>query len=171
MIPEIEITCREKKHFIHSITVKQYKKYVGLMKKNNSEKRKDVLFFNKKIIQEVFQNEISLEELGETETVEFLVAAKTIHFVMQDGITEKMINLIEAEKVEWEKSAFDEYDIENEYEEEAEENQWHVCGEIIDRVIKIAIRLLKNSYSLCMKEDILELLEYLKFELSTIDEN
>ena len=55
--------------------------------------------------------------------------------------------------------------------EEPEENQWKVCGEIVDRVVKIAIRLLKNSYSQCMKENIVTLLEYLRFELDTINEN
>ena len=68
----------------------------------------------------------------------------------------------------------DDYDRENGYEDEdeqPEENQWKVCGEIVDRVVKIAIRLLKNSYSQCMKENIVTLLDYLKFELDTINEN
>ena len=92
---------------------------------------------------------------------------------MQNGISEKLLNIGEVEPVEQEASAFDEYDIENGYEEEnePEENTWKVCGEILDRVIKIAIRLLKNSYSQCMKEDIVSLLDYLKFELDTINEN
>lgn len=87
---------------------------------------------------------------------------------------EKLLNIVEVEQVEKEKSAFDEYDRENGYEdepEEPEENQWKVCGEIVDRVVKIAIRLLKNSYSQCMKENIVTLLEYLRFELDTINEN
>lgn len=86
----------------------------------------------------------------------------------------KFRKIVEVEQVEKEKSAFDEYDRENGYEdepEEPEENQWKVCGEIVDRVVKIAIRLLKNSYSQCMKENIVTLLEYLRFELDTINEN
>ena len=92
---------------------------------------------------------------------------------MQNVISEKLLNIVEVEPVEQETSAFDEYDIENGYEEESEpeENTWKVCGEILDRVIKIAIRLLKNSYSQCMREDIVSLLDYLKFELDTINEN
>ena len=81
---------------------------------------------------------------------------------------------VEVEQVEKEASAFDDYDRENGYEDEdeqPEENQWKVCGEIVDRVVKIAIRLLKNSYSQCMKENIVTLLDYLKFELDTINEN
>lgn len=172
MIPEIEITCGSRKYFINSITVEQYKKYITLMEKNNSEKIKDAMFFNRKILQELFGNEMSLAELGEVEAVEFITAAKAVHFTMQNIVGERLLNIVEVEQVEKEKSAFDEYDIENGYEEEQpEENQWKVCGEIVDRVVKISIRMMKNSYSQCMKEDIMALLEYLKFELDTINEN
>lgn len=173
MIPEIEVTCSGKMYFINSITVEQYKKYIGLMEKNETEKISGVMFFNRKIIQELFGNEMTLAEIGNIDAIEFLTAIKTVHFVMQNIIEERLLNIVEVEQVEKEKSAFDEYDIENGYEDEQqpEENQWKVCGEIVDRVVKIAIRLLKNSYSQCMKENIVTLLEYLKFELDTINEN
>ena len=142
------------------------------MEKNNTERFADVMFFNKKIMQELFGNEMSLAEIGEIETIEFLTAIKAVHFTMQQVVAEKMLNIVEVERVEKEVSAFDEYDLENGYEDDQpEENQWKVCGEIVDRVVKIAIRLLKNSYSQCMKEDIVTLLDYLKFELDTINEN
>ncbi len=174
MIPEIEVTCSGKRYFINSITVEQYKKYVSLMEKNSTEKISGVMFFNTKIVQELFGNELTLAEIGEIDVIDFLTAIKTVHFVMQNIIAEKLLNIVEVEQVEKEKSAFDEYDRENGYEdelEEPEENQWKVCGEIVDRVVKIAIRLLKNSYSQCMKENIVTLLEYLRFELDTINEN
>lgn len=172
MIPEISITCSTGKVFINSITVEQYKKYVALMEKNGSDRITDAMFFNKKIIQEIFGNRMSLEELGGADAVEFLTAAKGIHFIMQSIILQKLLNIIEVEQVEKEESAFDEYDIENGYEEEQpEQDAWKTCGEIIDRIVKIAIRLLKNSYSQCMREDIVTLLEYLRFELDTIEED
>lgn len=173
MIPEIEITCRGERHFINSVTVEQYKKYINLMEKNDTEIISGVMFFNKKIMQELFGNELSLAAVGEIDAVEFLTAIKSVHFIMQSIIAEKMLNIIEAEQVEKEVSVFDEYDRENGYEDEEqpEENQWKVCGEIVDRVVKITIRLLKNSYSQCMKENIVTLLDYLKFELDTINEN
>ena len=173
MIPEIEITCRGQKCFINSITVEQYKKYLNLMEKNNSDRFVDVMFFNKKIMQELFGNEWSLASVGEVEAVEFLTAIKAVHFTVQNIIAEKMLSIVEVERVEKETSAFDEYDRENGYEDEEspEENQWKVCGQIVDRVVKIAIRLLNNSYSQCMKEDIVALLDYLKFELDKINEN
>jgi hypothetical protein len=172
VIPEITITCSSGKIFINSVTVEQYKKYAALMEKNNSDKIVNAMFFNKKIIQEIFGNRMSLEELGKTDAIEFLTAAKGIHFIMQQIISQKILSVVEVEQVEKEASAFDEYDIENGYEdEEPEQNTWKTCGEIIDRIVKIAIRLLKNSYSQCMREDIISLLDYLKFELDTVDEN
>lgn len=174
MIPEIEVTCRGKRYFINSITVEQYKKYISLMEKNSTEKISGVMFFNTKIVQELFGNELTLAEIGEIDAVEFLTAIKTVHFIMQNIVAEKMLSIVEVEQVEKEASAFDDYDRENGYEDEdeqPEENQWKVCGEIVDRVVKIAIRLLKNSYSQCMKENIVTLLDYLKFELDTINEN
>lgn len=172
MIPEITITCKGKEMFVNSITVEQYKKYVELMEKNSSDRIRDTMFFNKKILQEIFGNRTSLEELGNADVIEFLTAAKGIHFIMQDIVSEKLLSIMEVEQVEPESSAFDEYDVENGYEEEeTERNVWTTCGEIIDRVVKIAIRLLKNSYTDCMREDIVTLLKYLKFELDTIDEN
>lgn len=171
MIPEIKITCNGKIYFFSNITVQQYKKYLNLMDKNTSESRKTAMFFNMKIIQEVFDNQIPLEDLQKTDVIELLTVAKGIHFVMQNIISEKLTQVIGVEEVEKEKSGFDEYDIENGYEEEKEESIWQTCGEIVDRFIKIAIRLLKNSYSQCMKEDIVELLDYIKFELDNLNEN
>lgn len=140
------------------------------MEKNNSENFAEVMFYNKKILQEIFESKMSLSTIGEIDVIEFLTAIKSIHFIMQI-ITEKILTIVDLEPVEKEESAFDAYDKENGYEDEAEEkNQWTICDEIIDRIIKIAIRLLKNSYSQCMKENIVSLLNYLKFELDTVNE-
>lgn len=172
MIPEIIITCNSEKLFMNSVSVGQYRKYAALMEKNNSDKSGDIMFFNRKIVQEMFQNRVSLEELGKADVVEYLTAVKGIHFIMQDIIMKKLLDIFQAEPVEEEKSAFDEYDIENGYEQEQpEQSVWKTCVEIIDRIVKIAIRLLQNSYSQCMSEDIVDLLEYLQFELDTLEEN
>lgn len=172
MIPEIEITCGSEKVFINSVTVEQYKKYARLMEKNDSEKVTDAMFFNKRIIQDIFGNRMSMSELGDADVIEFLEAAKGIHFIMQNVVSEKLLNIVEVEPIEREESGFDEYDRENGYEEEKpEESEWKICGDIMDRVIKLAIRLLNNSYSQCMKEDVVSLLDYLKFEIDTINEN
>lgn len=175
MIPEVEITCKGKDYFINSIKVEQYKKYIALMEKNDSVNRYDAMFYNKKILQEALGNELPLAAIGTIPAYEFLLAVKTIHFIMQDIVTEKMVNILKVEKVEKQESAFDEYDRENGYEdldqEPEEDNPWKIYMEIVDRIIKISIRLLKNSYSQSMKEDMIALCDYIKFELDTMDEN
>ena len=173
MIPEIIITCRGEKIFVNSITLEQYKRYAELMEKNGSGNKEDAFFFNTRIIQEIFGNRMSLDELGEVNVIEFLTASKGIHFIMQDIVSDALLNIVETEPIERETSAFDEYDRENGYEDEEQEEQntWKICGEIVDRVTKIAIRLMRESYGQCMKENIIELLKYLKFELETVNEN
>lgn len=173
MIPEIAVTCRNERIFINHITVEQYKKYTAFMEKNSSERKTDAMFFNKKIIQEIFENRMSLEQIGAMDVIEFMTAAKGIHFIMQNIVSDELLNIVKAEPVEKEESVFDEYDKENGYEDEEQEERstWRICGEIIDRVVKIAIRLMRESYGQCMKEDIVALLNYLKFELETVDEN
>lgn len=172
MIPEIIVTCKGQKFFSNSVTVEQYKRYVDLMLRNQSNKTSDAAFFSKRILQEIFENQMSLEELGEVDVIEFLTASKTIHFIMQDIIARKFAELAGNSMVEREESAFDDYDRENGYEEELDKrDEWQICRENIDRVIKASIRVLNNSYSQCMRENIIELLDYLKFELNTIDEN
>ena len=93
MIPEIEVTCRGERLFINSVTVEQYKKYISLMEKNDTEKFSGVMFFNKKIMQEMFGNELSLAAVGEIDAVEFLTAIKTVHFIMQNIVAEKMLSV------------------------------------------------------------------------------
>ena len=78
MIPEIEVTCRGERLFINSVTVEQYKKYISLMEKNDTEKFSGVMFFNKKIMQEMFGNELSLAAVGEIDAVEFLTHSMTM---------------------------------------------------------------------------------------------
>lgn len=169
-MPEIYIACGEKKNFVNHITVGQYRKYVEIMKKNDGDCLSDALFFNQKITQEIFGSRMSLEELGETDIVEVMVAAKSIHFVMQQIITPKFLDLMD-EPVQQEESAFDEYDRENGYVEADEQNNiWEVCLDNIDRVIQIAIKLLNNSYSQCLETDIVALLDYMKFAIKTINE-
>lgn len=169
-MPEIYIACNDARYFVNSITVGQYRKYAELMRKNSSERLSDAMFFNQKIAQEVFGSRMSLEELGETDAVEVLMAAKTIHFVMQNIITPKFLELMD-EPVEQEASAFDDYDQENGYDEDDQQrNVWEVCSDNIDRVIQIAIKLLKNSYSQCLETDIVALLDYMKFAIKQVNE-
>lgn len=65
MIPEIEVTCSGKRYFINSITVEQYKKIYQSHGEKQHGKDFRVMFFNTKIVQELFGNELTLAEIGE----------------------------------------------------------------------------------------------------------
>ena len=92
---------------------------------------------------------------------------------MQDVITKKFLDLNpeHPEKIQKEKSAFDAYDEENGYnDEDPGENLWKICRENVDRIVKICINLMKNSYQQCIEADIMSLLDHAAFEIRTVDE-
>ena len=66
-------------------------------------------------MQKLLNNEVPIAEIGKIDAVEFLTTVKTVHFIMQDILMQKMLNVVEVQQIEKEKSAFDEYDRENGY--------------------------------------------------------
>lgn len=130
------------------------------------------IYFNMRILQELYPEHPTLTELKTVEMGQFLRAANTVHFVMQSIVAAKFNELSDEPPVEVEKSAFDDYDRENGYEDDEEAgNVWAALKESVDRVIKIGTRVLSTGYDECMKSDIMTLLEYVKFEINTVDEN
>lgn len=174
-MPEIYITCHNEKFFISIFTLDMYKRYVELMAKNVKNNISSTIFYNAKIAQEMFGNKIALTEMLEIDIEELLLATDTIHFIVQEIISKEFVDLLNTQKNEQkqEASVFDEYDEENGYieEEGKEENPWIVCSENIDYLIKIAMRVLNNSYAQCMSMDILQLLKYIHFEFETMRNN
>lgn len=162
--------------FINVFTVEMYKRYTELMSKNEGQDIASAIFYNTKIVQEMFGNRVSLIDLQEVSIEEMLVTVKTIHFIVQEIISNAFADLLTSnEEIEQlqETSVFDEYDKENGYTEECEtqENPWTICSKNIDYLIKIAMRVLNNSYSQCMDTDVMQLLKYIKFEFETMHEN
>lgn len=43
---------------------------------------------------------MSLDELGEVDVIEFLTASKGIHFIMQDIVSDALLNIVETEPIE-----------------------------------------------------------------------
>ncbi len=156
------------------MSVEKYRAYTELMEKNGGDDVASAFQFNAAIMKMVFG--ISEREVLKADVVEQLAAAKMIHFVMQDIITQKFLELNpnRPEEVEQEKSAFDEYDEENGYNEAEnqldDENIWKVCRDNVDRVVKLCIKGLNDSLSNVMKSDIMSLLDHVAFEIKTINE-
>lgn len=142
---------------------------------SEDDETSDVLYINQRIIKAAFNDEISMREIEQMNIADVLVAAKTIHFIMQEIVRPKFLELdpTGGEELETpEKSAFEDYDIENGYDETPDKlNIWRICKENTDRVVKLAIRIMGDSWADCMAADIMCLLDYVKFEIATLKEN
>lgn len=112
-----------------------------------------------------------MTELYTVDMGQFLRAANAVHFVMQEIVAAKFGELSDEPREEIQKSAFDDYDRENGYDDQVEsESIWAALKENVDRVIKIATRVLHTGYNECMKSNIMELLDYVRFEIETAEE-
>ena len=175
-MPEISIICRNGKVYeTNIITVQAFRTYADLMEKKEKSGAADMLenmYYHKRILQGVFDPPPTMAELDTVGMKQFLTATNIIHYVMQNVVIEKF-NELSAEPPEpVKKSAFEEYDKEEGWEDEEDtENRWRALKDSVDRIIKIATRALNTGYGECMKTDIIALLEHVKFEIDTIDEN
>lgn len=141
------------------------------MEKNKSDDMLENIYFNLRILQELYPERPTMTELKTVDMGQFLRAANAVHFVMQEIVTAKFRELSDVPPEEVQKSAFDDYDRENGYEDEAENGSiWESLKENVDRVVKIATRVLNTGYNECMQTDIMKLLDYVKFEIETAEE-
>lgn len=130
------------------------------------------IYFNLRILQELYPERPTMTELKTVDMGQFLRAANAVHFVMQEVVTAKFRELSDVPPEEVQKSAFDDYDRENGYEDDEESGSiWEALKENVDRVVKIATRVLHTGYKECMETDIMTLLDYVKFEIETAEEN
>ena len=170
-MPEIAIQCGGE-HCRTVVTVEAYRKYTELMERNTGEDVRSAFYFNAQIIKSFFG--LSQREMMAADIVEHLTAAKMIHFVMQEIVTPKFLELNPnpAGQVEQEQSAFDEYDRENGYEDDTAEARsvWAVCRENVDRVVKLCVSSFNDSYTSVMSADIMALLDHVAFEIRTANE-
>lgn len=98
---------------------------------------------------------------------EVITAAKTLHFVMQEVVLPKFSILSDEPQVEQEASVFDKYDEEEGYNDEpaAKSSPWAACLESIEIITQAAIKIMRQSYTDTMKEEMVPLIEHLKWEI------
>ena len=96
-----------------------------------------------------------------------IVAAKTLHFVMQEIILPAFRVLSDEPEVEQEASVFDRYDEENGYndEEAARTAPWAAVLESLDVITQATITIMKQSYTATMREEIVPLIQHLRWEI------
>lgn len=131
-----------------------------------------IFAFNARIIKVIFDT--PEDTILQADVVEQLTTCKMIHFTMQKIITPKFLELNpdrpDLESIE--KSAFDDYDEENGYNDTQDNrNVWQICHENLDRVIKLCVKAFNCSMTECMRMDIMTLLDHVKFEIETAHEN
>lgn len=131
-----------------------------------------IFAFNARIIKVIFDTPENI--ILQADVVEQLTTCKMIHFTMQKIITPKFLELNpdrpDLESIE--KSAFDDYDEENGYNDTQDNrNVWQICCENLDRVIKLCVKAFNCSMTECMRMDIMTLLDHVKFEIETAHEN
>ena len=110
-MPELILSCGHKEYVCTTISVEMYRRYTEIMEWNDSDSIRDAFEANTKILMTVFG--ARQREVEEADPEDVLSAVKEIHFMMQDVITKKFLDLNpeHPEKIQKEKSAFDEYDV------------------------------------------------------------
>lgn len=99
--------------------------------------------------------------------VEVVTAAKTLHFVVQEIVLPSFRLLSDEPEVERQASVFDRYDEEEGYNDEpgAKISPWAACLESIETITQATIKIMHQSYSDTMKEEMVPLIQHLKWEI------
>ena len=145
------------------ITVQQAKRYVKTMLDTGDSVRA-VLKTATRMLPELF-GDLRPADVIRADVAEVLTVIKAVHFVMQEIVLPTFSILSTEAPVEREASVFDEYDEENGYDELDEINVWEACLENIDAVTQAAIRIMHQSYTNTMNEELVPLLEHLRWEI------
>lgn len=145
------------------ITVQQAKRYVKTMLDTGDSVRA-VLKTATRMLPELF-GDLRPADVIRADVAEVLTVIKAVHFVMQEIVLPTFSMLSTEAPVEREASVFDEYDAENGYNELDEINVWEACLENIEAVTQAAIRIMHQSYTDTMNEELVPLLEHLRWEI------
>ena len=145
------------------ITVQQAKRYVKTMLDTGDSVRA-VLKTATRMLPALF-GDLRPADVIRADVAEVLTVIKAVHFVMQEIVLPTFSILSTEAPVEREASVFDEYDAENGYDELDEINVWEACLENIEAVTQAAIRIMHQSYTDTMNEELVPLLEHLRWEI------
>ena len=90
-MPELILSCGHKEYVCTTISVEMYRRYTEIMERNDSDSIRDAFEANTKILMVVFG--ARQREVEEADPEDVLSAVKEIHFMMQDVITKKFLDL------------------------------------------------------------------------------
>lgn len=114
------------------------------------------IFFN------VRSTDLDKLEVNEIYRVYYIIA-----YYIESEINSNINIIGKGEEIEYKGSIFDEFDEENGYNdiEKNEENRWHYYIESLNYMFKYAITSCKNSLKDCLDINIVDLIEYIKFDI------
>lgn len=145
------------------ITVRQAKRYTEIMLETPDNIQAAVKSATR-LLPDIFGS-LRPADVIHADVQEVVTAVKSLHFVMQEVVLPKFRILSEEPEIEREASAFDEYDEENGYTELDEINAWETCRENIESITQAAIGIMRQSYTETMDEDLVQLIEHLRWEI------
>lgn len=165
MIDDQQITTRNGVAccMMDRITVQQAKRYVKAMLETADSVRA-VMKMTTRLLPEMFEG-LRPADVIHGSIAEVLTVIKGLHFIMQEVVLPQFAILSDDPPVERESSVFDEYDEENGYTDEDEINVWETCLENIEAVTQAAIKIMGQSYTDTMREELVPLLEHLRWEI------
>ena len=145
------------------ITVQQAKRYVKAML-DTADSVQAVVKMATRLLPELFDG-LRPADVIRADVAEVLTVVKGLHFIMQEVVLPQFSILATEPPAEREASVFDEYDAENGYDELDEADVWETCQENIEAVTQAAIKIMRQSYTDTMKEELVPLLEHLRWEI------
>ena len=74
-----------------AVSVRQYRRYTEIMEQNVTESIEDAVEANARILSEIFG--VPMTQIRKMDAEDVMTAAKQVHFVMQDVITQKFLDL------------------------------------------------------------------------------
>lgn len=121
------------------------------------------------IIYMTLEKKISKKDIEKMSVVDTITAAEEINFIMRNAVIKKINDCFGSETTDKEKSAFDEYDIENGYvDDDEQESVWESCSNLINSIVRMAMKVFNDSFSSVMKADIIELIDQIKYEIDAL---
>lgn len=151
---------------VERMTVRQAKRYAEIMRdmEQTEESEQAAIRAMPRLIADVYGG-MRPQEALHAPVVQAVTAAKALHFVMQEIVFPAFEILADDPPIEQEASVFDDYDKEEGYEDDAATSFWTVCLESLEVITQATIKIMRQSYTETMKEELVPLIEHIKWEI------
>ena len=167
MTPEVELQRAGACSTAETVTVLQARLYCDSMRRIEAAKTSgQAVRENLQLLADFFNT--SRRIIYSASVDDLLLAAKLLHFTMQQIVLPKFAVLSPEPPEPIVKSIFDDYDADQDalagYVDETAD-RWLICKQNVEAVTRLAIRVLRESYTDAQREPLGRLLEYVAYEI------